>query len=91
VLPCCVFTVSCGCCVEVSEKLKTLPHTLPQLLHVVLTRLEEDLGEDGLVATALSLLVSTRNGRFTSPGVCSTCAFLHLVSGIIHIQSKTMN
>jgi telomerase protein component 1 len=48
---------------QITQKLKSLPHTTPILLQEVLSRLESDLGQD-LVSTAISLLVCSRNGQF---------------------------
>ena len=48
---------------QMGNKLKSLPHTLPQLLGEVLARLEEDHGES-LVAAALCLLACSRNGEY---------------------------
>ncbi|XP_064629950.1 telomerase protein component 1-like [Lineus longissimus] len=46
---------------KISDKLKSMPHTVSQLLQVVLERLESDLGVD-LVTMAMSLLTCARNG-----------------------------
>ncbi len=46
---------------QVMEKLKSLPHTVPQLLQEILARLEEDHGKQ-VVSTAMGLLVCTRTG-----------------------------
>lgn len=46
---------------KITQKLKTLPQTVPTLLQEVLGRIESDLGKD-LVSTAMSLLVSARDG-----------------------------
>lgn len=46
---------------EVSQFLKALPPTLPDLLQEVLARLERELGEE-VISTALSLLCLVRNG-----------------------------
>ncbi len=48
---------------QIMDKLKSLPHTLHQLLQDILTRLEEDHGKD-VVATAMSLLICSRNGAY---------------------------
>ena len=50
------------CYSQVSAKLKSMPHTTPLLLQEVLTRLEADLGQ-GIVSTAMSLLVCARDGK----------------------------
>ena len=47
---------------QITQKLKSLPQTVPTLLQEVLGRIETDLGKD-LVATAMSLLVSARDGE----------------------------
>ena len=54
------------CFLQVNDKLKSLPHALPQLLQVILARLEADLCDENLVATALSLIVCARNGALTT-------------------------
>ncbi|XP_050397784.2 telomerase protein component 1 [Patella vulgata] len=46
---------------KMSQKLKSLPHTIPALLQEILLRLETDHGCD-LISTTLCLLVSVRNG-----------------------------
>ena len=46
---------------EVSSFLKALPPTLPNLLQEVLTRIEQELGEE-MVSVSLSLLCLVRNG-----------------------------
>ncbi|XP_013407026.1 telomerase protein component 1 isoform X1 [Lingula anatina] len=48
---------------KITEKLKSLPHTVPLLLQEVLARLEQDHGQS-LVSTALTLLVCARKGLF---------------------------
>ncbi|XP_013380843.2 telomerase protein component 1-like [Lingula anatina] len=48
---------------KITEKLKSLPHTVPLLLQEVLARLEQDHGQL-LVSTALTLLVCARKGLF---------------------------
>ena len=45
------------------DRLKSIPHTIPQLLQEVLGRLEEDHGKNN-IATALGLLTCTRNGKY---------------------------
>ena len=56
---------------QITQKLKSLPQTVPTLLQEVLGRIETDLGKD-LVSTAMSLLVSARDGEsgFVTPA-CS--------------------
>ena len=46
---------------QISTKLKSLQHTVPTILQDVLARLETDHGKS-LIATALSLLVCSRDG-----------------------------
>ncbi|XP_021378535.1 telomerase protein component 1-like [Mizuhopecten yessoensis] len=46
---------------QVSSKLKSLPHTVQQLLQEVLARLENDLGKETVVM-AMSLLICAREG-----------------------------
>ena len=48
---------------QVSERLKTMAHTVSHLLQEVLQRLEGDHDKD-LVATALVLLVCARDGKY---------------------------
>ena len=42
--------------------MKSLPHTVPQLLQKILDRLETELGVD-LISTVMCLLVCARNGK----------------------------
>ena len=48
---------------QITQKLKSLPQTVPTLLQEVLGRIETDLGKE-LVSTAMSLLVCAREGEF---------------------------
>ena len=48
-------------CVQLSSKLKSMPHTVVQLLQEIMQRLETDHGQP-LVSMALSLLLVSRHG-----------------------------
>ena len=47
---------------QFTEKIKSLPQTVPHLMQEVLGTLETDHGND-IVSTALSLIVLSRNGK----------------------------
>ena len=57
---------------KMTAKLKSIPHTMTQLLGEILERLEADHGREVLSA-ALSLLVCSRNGRCLHGGWILEC------------------
>ena len=65
---------------KLSQKIKSLPQTLSQLLQHVLERLEEDHGKN-LMSTALSLLAVSRNGLAEEE-------FFHLLQYLDLLQKK---
>ena len=64
---------------QLSSKLKALPHTVVQLLQEMLQRLETDHGHV-LVSHALSLLVCTRHGLLHDE-LQQLLSYAHLLNG----------
>ena len=60
---------------ELTAHLKSLPENLPQLLQAILTRLETDHGQQ-LVATAMTLLASSRQGQSMGNGIFLSIHFV---------------